>query len=55
MNPEFYKEKENKILKNEEKERIINLSMKYCTAFLGGMAVNTSVLSKVLDELFTNK
>ena len=42
-------------MKNKEKERIMNLSMRYCTAFLGGMAVNTSVLSKVLDELFTNK
>ena len=42
-------------MNNKEKERIMNLSMRYCTAFLGGMAVNTSVLSKVLDELFTNK
>lgn len=23
-------------MKNKEKERIVNLSMKYCTAFLGG-------------------
>lgn len=42
-------------MNDKEKERIMNLSMRYCTAFLGGMAVNTSVLSKVLDELFTNK
>ena len=33
------------------KERIIELSMKHCTPFLGGMAVNPYVLSKVLDEL----
>ena len=42
-------------MKNKEKERIMNLSMKYCTAFLGGMVVNPSVLSKILDELFNNK
>lgn len=42
-------------MKNKEKERIMNLSMRYCTAFLGGMAVNTSVLSKVLDELFNKQ
>ena len=33
------------------KERIMNLSMKYCTAFLGGMAVNPSVLNKVFNSL----
>lgn len=38
-------------MKNKEKERIVNLSMKYCTAFLGGMAVCTYVLSKVLDNI----
>ena len=37
------------------KERIIELSMKHCTPFLGGMAVNPSVLSKVLDELLKTK
>lgn len=42
-------------MKNKEKERIMNLALKYCTAFLGGMAVNTLVLSKVLDKLFENK
>ena len=42
-------------MNNKGKERIVNLSMKYCTAFLGGMAVNPSVLSKVLDELLINK
>ena len=29
----------------------MNLSMKYCTSFLGGMAVNPSVLNKVFDIL----
>lgn len=42
-------------MRNKEKERIMNLSMKYCTAFLGGMAVNTSILNKVLDELFKSR
>lgn len=39
-------------MKNKEKERIINLSMRYCTAFLGGMAVCPSVLSRILDSTF---
>lgn len=39
-------------MKNKEKERIINLSMRYCTAFLGGMAVYPSVLSRILDSTF---
>lgn len=38
-------------MKNKEKERIINLSMKYCTAFFGGMPVCPCVLSKVLDNI----
>ena len=37
------------------KEKIINLSMKHCTPFLGGMTVNPFVLSKVLDELLKTK
>lgn len=42
-------------MNNKEKERIMNLSMRYCTAFLGGKAVNPYVLSKVLDGLLKIK
>ena len=38
-------------MNDKRKERILNLSMKYCTAFLGGMTICTYVLSKVLDNV----
>ena len=38
-------------MKQKEKERIMNLTMKYCTAFLGGMTVCPYILSKILDNM----
>ena len=42
-------------MNNKNRERIMNLSMKYCTAFLGGMAVNPSVLNKVFDMIIKSQ